>query len=54
MKKVIGIVLINISTSNIFLTMLLFAGFYQICQVVFGRCEYQWVIHDAMQIRELV
>ena len=42
-RKVVGIFLINISQSNIFLTRLLPAIFHQNCQAAFGCCEYQWV-----------
>ena len=35
-----GNVMINISPSNIFQTMLLLARFHQNCQAAFGRCEH--------------
>ena len=48
-RRVVGNVLINISPSNIFLTLLLPVWFYQICQSAFGRCdnELNWLQHEA-------
>ena len=39
-RRVVGSVLINISPSNIFPTMLLLERFHQACQAVFGHCEH--------------
>ena len=38
--RVVGIVLINISPSNIFLNMILLEKFNQNCQAGFGYCEH--------------
>ena len=38
--RVVGYVLVHISPSNIFVTMLLPARFHQKCQAAFGRCKH--------------
>ena len=43
LRRVVGYVLMNISPSNIFPTMLLFARFHQNCLSFFHSCELQWV-----------
>ena len=46
-RKVFGYILINISPSNIFLTMLLSARFCQNCLAAFSRCMHdQWANVD--------
>ena len=42
-RKLVGNILVNISPSNIFFTILLPARFHQNCEASFGRREYYWV-----------
>ena len=41
---------LNISSSNIFLTMPLTVRYHQNCQAAFGRCEYLWVKYISSTI----
>ena len=51
LRGVVDNILINISQSNSFPTMLVHAIHHQKCEVAFGRCEREWV-KDELHIAE--